>query len=195
MLLLIYPVYPLFNAIFLQKYKKNLKKMMKRIHFSSATRPCCLPGFAWSACPLCPATLLLKSCRRLCSSIAMSLQACSSSRISYSASDKQPLHHLCGRWLQMSQVYQRYGCIPLEYKHHDIYAVFRYSLGVLPVCALKKRMKCCGYSKSRRWLTCVMLRVPSSSRCREAESSRSLIILLAVLPVSVLTNSPKYLVE
>ena len=28
-----------------------------------------------------------------------------------------------------------------------------------------------------------------------AESNRSLIILLAVLPVSVLTNSPKYLLE
>ena len=25
---------------------------------------------------------------------------------------------------------------------HYIYAVFRYSLGVFPVCALKKRMKC-----------------------------------------------------
>ena len=76
-----------------------------------------------------------------------------------------------------------------------IYAVLRYSLGVLPVCALKKRTKCCGYSKPRRWLTCVMLRVSSSSSWRENESSRSLIILLAVLPVSVLTNSPKYLVE
>ena len=31
-----------------------------------------------------------------------------------------------------------------------IYAVLRYSLGVLPVCALKKRMKCCEYSKPRR---------------------------------------------
>ncbi len=38
-----------------------------------------------------------------------------------------------------------------------------------------------------------MLRVSSTSSWREAESSRSLIILLAVLPVSVLTNSPKYL--
>lgn len=85
--------------------------------------------------------------------------------------------------------------IVILYILHCIYAVLRYSLGVLPVCALKKRTKCCGYSKPRRWLTCVMLRVSSASSWREAESSRSLIILLAVLPVSVLTSSPKYLLE
>ena len=32
--------------------------------------------------------------------------------------------------------------IVILYILHDIYAVLRYSLGVLPVCALKKRTKC-----------------------------------------------------
>ena len=75
-------------------------------------------------------------------------------------------------------------------------------VGVLPVRALKKRTKCCGYSKPRRWLIWVIER-PSRSPLKGDELSnslalarmRSLIKSFAVRPVSVFTNVPKYPVE
>ena len=75
------------------------------------------------------------------------------------------------------------------------YTIFLYSEGVCPVLALKNLTKCWGYSKPSCWLTILTLSVSSLRSCWAARSTRSLIRSLAVRPVSVFTNSPKYLGE
>ena len=74
-------------------------------------------------------------------------------------------------------------------------ASFLYSVGVFPVCALKKRTKCCGYSKPSSRLACVTLMEASVSSCVAVCSSRSLMKSFAVFPVSALTSAPKYFGE
>ena len=56
---------------------------------------------------------------------------------------------------------------------------------------LKKRTKCCGYSKPKRWLTSVMVIVSDCNSSLDFARTRSLMISLAVRPVSVLIKVPK----
>ena len=68
----------------------------------------------------------------------------------------------------------------------------RYAEGVLPVCDLKKRTKCWGYSKPRRWLMRVMVSASSFSNCWAWARRWSAMMSLAVRPVSTRTKFPKY---
>ena len=68
----------------------------------------------------------------------------------------------------------------------------RYAEGVLPVCDLKKRTKCWGYSKPRRWLMRVMVSASSFSNCWAWTRRWSAMMSLAVRPVSTRTRFPKY---
>ena len=68
----------------------------------------------------------------------------------------------------------------------------RYADGVLPVCDLKKRTKCWGYSKPRRWLMRVMVSASSFSNCWAWARRWSAMMSLAVRPVSTRTRFPKY---
>ena len=68
----------------------------------------------------------------------------------------------------------------------------RYAEGVLPVCDLKKRTKCWGYSKPRRWLMRVMVSASSFSNCWAWARRWSAMMSLAVRPVSTRTRFPKY---
>ena len=67
----------------------------------------------------------------------------------------------------------------------------RYCEGVLPVCALKNRTKCWGYSKPNIWLTWLMLSELLLSISLAALIMWVAMMSLAVRPVSTLTNSPK----
>ena len=90
------------------------------------------------------------------------------------------------------------GCRDFRFMSYGYAAL--HCVGVFPVRALKKRTKCCGYSKPRRWLIWVIERAPSRPPPigEEIDNSslafarmRSLMRSLAVLPVSVFTNVPK----
>ena len=69
---------------------------------------------------------------------------------------------------------------------------FLYAEGVLPVCDLKKRTKCWGYSKPRCWLIIVTVSASSFSNCLAWARRWSEMMSLAVRPVSTRTRFPKY---